>query len=123
MDNIIQDFSLQLLLILGVLFYMAIIFLALKKGMLAVKYAIIWILSGLALLLFAMVPYSLMVLRDLVSIVDPVHFIFMLVLIFLLFNVLAISIIVSGFTKRITKLIQTTARLEKRVRELEGDDR
>ncbi len=113
---------LQLLLICGVIVYIAIIFYALKKGRLAVKYAIIWLLSGLALLIFSLAPYVVLVLGDIFRIIDPVNFVFLLIFVFLILNTLALSIIVSGFSTKLTKLNQTSALLEKRIRELEGED-
>ncbi len=115
-----QEFTLQVALTAGVLLYIVIIFYALKKGKLAVKYAIIWLLSGLALLIFTLAPYTVLVLGDIFRVIDPVNFVFLLVFIFLIFNTLALTSIVSGFNIRITKLNQTTALLEKRIRELEG---
>ncbi len=114
-----QEITLQIALTAGVLFYIAIIFFALKKGKLAVKYAIIWLLSGLALLIFSLAPYTVLVLGDIFRVINPVNFVFLLVFLFLIFNTLALTAIVSGFNTKITKLNQSTALLEKRIRELE----
>ncbi len=118
-----QELTLQIALTAGVLLYIVIIFYALKKGKLAVKYAIIWLLSGLALLIFSLAPYTILVLGDIFRVINPVNFVFLLVFIFLIFNTLALTIIVSGFSTRITKLNQSAALLEKRIRELEGKDK
>ncbi len=116
----LDEIILQVVLIFGVVLYLAIIFYALRKGKLAVKYAIVWLLSGLALLIFSLAPYIILVLGDIFRVIDPVNFVFILIFVFVILNTLALSIIVSGFTTRITRLNQTSALLEKRVRELEG---
>ncbi len=121
MYNIFESYFLQALLIAGVLLYLIIIFSALKSGKLAVKYGIIWIISGVVLLIFAIFPYPLSVLSNILRLVNPSILVYLLLFVFLVFNTLALSIIASGFSRRITRLIQTIAILEKRVRELEGE--
>ncbi len=115
----LEELTLQVVLILGVVVYLAIIFYALRKGKLAVKYAIVWLLSGLALLIFSLAPYIILVLGDIFRVINPVNFVFILIFVFVILNTLALSIIVSGFSTKITRLNQASALLEKRVRELE----
>lgn len=117
-----MELTLKIALITGVVIYLFIIFVALKAGKLAVKYAIIWLISGFIMLLFSVARYTLLVLGDIFRVIDPTNFVFLLIGIFLIFNTLALSIVVSGFSQRITKLIQSSALLEKRLRELEGED-
>ncbi len=116
-----EQATLQFVLIAGVIFYIVIIFYALKKGKLAVKYAIVWLLSGFALLVFSIVPHVVLIMGDIFRVIDPVNFVFILVFVFLILNTLALSMIVSGFSTKITKLNQHGALLEKRIRELEGE--
>jgi len=60
------------------------------------------------------------VLRDIFSIEMPVNLVFTLLFIFVLLLLLSLSIIVTGFSARINKLVQTQALLEERVRRLEA---
>ena len=53
----IMENNFRLALIFGVLVYLSFIFFLLKKKKLSVQYCIIWLFSGLALLLFALFPY------------------------------------------------------------------
>ncbi len=122
MNSIFESTILQCLLIFGAIIYLIIIFAVLKNGKLAVKYAIIWIISGILLLLLAVFPYPLLVLSNILNIVNPSILVYLLVFVCLIFNTLALSVIVSGFSRRITRLIQTIAILEKRVRELEKEN-
>lgn len=109
----------QTALIAGALVYLLIVFYLLKKQKLAVQYAIIWLISGFVLLLFAIFPYIVLVLSDILHVLNPVNFIFLVTLCFVLLILLSLSVAVSGFALRIKRLTQNAALLERRIRELE----
>lgn len=107
-------------LIVGVLIYLLVIFYLMKKEKLSVKYSIIWLISGAVLLLFALVPYVVLVMGDILHIINPVNFVFMIAFVFVLFILLSLSAAASGFAERIKQLAQKQALLEARVRKLEA---
>ena len=109
----------QAALIAGALLYLLIVFYLLKKQKLAVQYAIIWLISGFVLLIFALFPYVVLVLGDILHVINPVNFIFLVTLCFVLLILLSLSVVVSGFALRIKRLTQNAALLERRIRELE----
>lgn len=113
------DLTLRLDLFLGAAVFLAAILWLLKKGRLTVRYSIIWLMAGGALLLFASFPYIVLVLRDWLNMEMPVNVVFTLVLAFVLLLLLSLSTIVSGFAEKLKRLAQENALLEKRVRELE----
>ncbi|MFQ9902114.1 MAG: DUF2304 domain-containing protein [Ruthenibacterium sp.] len=113
------DLTLRLDLFLGAAVFLAVILWLLKKGRLTVRYSIIWLMAGGALLLFAVFPYIVLVLRDWLNMEMPVNVVFTLVLAFVLLLLLSLSTIVSGFAEKLKRLAQENALLEKRVRELE----
>ena len=113
------DLTLRLDLFLGAAVFVAVILWLLKKGRLTVRYSIIWLMAGGALLLFAVFPYIVLVLRDWLNMEMPVNVVFTLVLAFVLLLLLSLSTIVSGFAEKLKRLAQENALLEKRVRELE----
>ena len=113
------DLTLRLDLFLGAAVFLAAILWLLKKGRLTVRYSIIWLMAGGALLVFAVFPYIVLVLRDWLNMEMPVNVIFTLVLAFVLLLLLSLSTIVSGFAEKLKRLAQENALLEKRVRELE----
>lgn len=113
------DLTLRLDLFLGAAVFLAVILWLLKKGRLTVRYSIIWLMAGGALLLFAVFPYIVLVLRDWLNMEMPVNVVFTLVLAFVLLLLLSLSNIVSGFAEKLKRLAQENALLEKRVRELE----
>ena len=109
------NLALRLDMFLGAVVFLVVILWLLKKGRLTVRYSIIWLMAGGALLVFAVFPYIVLVLRDWLNMEMPVNVIFTLVLAFLL----SLSTIVSGFAEKLKRLAQENALLEKRVRELE----
>ena len=106
-------------LLVGVLLYLGVILWLLKKNRLTIRYSIIWFLIGFVLLIFALFPYIVLVLRDLLQVELAANLVFLLVLAFVLMILLSLSSIVSGFSEKIKRLSQHNALLERRVRELE----
>ena len=112
------NLTLRLDMFLGAVVFLVVILWLLKKGRLMVRYSIIWLMAGGALV-FAVFPYIVLVLRDWLNMEMPVNVIFTLVLAFVLLLLLSLSTIVSGFAEKLKRLAQENALLEKRVRELE----
>ncbi len=119
--TLINDNMLQALLIAGSFTLLSMIIYLIKKEKLEVKYAIIWLVFSVVMIFFAFFPYIVYVLGDISGVVNPVNFIFMSQIIFILLILLSVSAIISGFSKKIKKLAQSIAILEKRVRELETE--
>lgn len=115
------DPSFRLALIVGVLIYLCIIFFLLKKRKLSVQYCIIWLISGFVLLLFALFPYIVLVMGDILRVINPVNFVFMVILGFILLILLSLSSAVSILNEKNKSLTQNAALLERRIRELEHE--
>lgn len=114
-----MQLTLKILLVAGSFCLLFMILFLLKKDKLEVKYAIIWLLFSCVMVIFSIFPYIVYVLGDITHIVDPVNFTFLTQIIFILLILLSVSAVISGFSKKIKKLAQSNAILEKRVRELE----
>lgn len=110
---------LRILLIIGAIVYLGIILFLLKRKKLNVQYSIIWLASAVVLILFALFPYILAVLRDITGIEVVANLVYMLLFMFVILLLLSLSTIVTGFATKIKRLTQTQALLEKRIRELE----
>ena len=109
----------QAFMILGALVLLVIIFVLLKHGKMTVKYSLLWLCLSLVLLVFALFPYVVYVLRDLMGVEMPVNLVFMLMFCFVLLVLLSLSIAISQLAEKSKRLTQENAILEKRVRELE----
>ncbi|MEG2054478.1 MAG: DUF2304 domain-containing protein [Oscillospiraceae bacterium] len=108
-------------LIIGVLIFLAVILLMMKKHRLSVKYAIVWLVAAFVLLLFAAVPSILIFIRNFLKVEVVSNLVFMIVIAFMLLIILGLSSTVSKFAEEIKKLTQNAAILEKRVRNLENE--
>ncbi|MEE0800931.1 MAG: DUF2304 domain-containing protein [Gemmiger sp.] len=112
----------QFFMILGALVLLVIIFVLLKKGKMTVKYSLLWLALAVVLVIFAVFPYVVYVMRDLLDVEMPVNLVFMLMFCFVLLVLLSLSIAVSQLAEKCRRLTQANALLEKRVRDLESKD-
>ncbi|MEG0804343.1 MAG: DUF2304 domain-containing protein [Pygmaiobacter sp.] len=113
--------GLRVALIVGVFLYLGLIFFLLKQKKLSVQYCIIWLFSGFVLLLFALFRPVVLILGDILHIINPVNFVFMVLIAFIMLILLSLSVAISGLTSKNHALAQNLALLERRVRELEAD--
>lgn len=110
---------LQLYMILGAVILLAMIFCLLKRGLMSVKYSLLWLLLAVCLVIAAAVPYTVFVLRDLLDVQMPVNLIFLLMFCFVLVVLLSLSVAITQLAEKCKRLTQANAILEKRVRDLE----
>ena len=115
--------ELQLFMVLGALVLLCIIFTLLKRGLMSVKYSLLWLLLAVALVIAAAFPYVIYVLRDILSIEMPVNLVFLLMFCFVLVVLLSLSIAITQLAEKCKRLTQANAILEKRVRDLEEKNR
>ena len=111
--------QLQFFMILGALVLLATIFALLKRGLMSVKYSLLWLALAVGLVVFAVFPYVVYVLRDLLDVEMPVNLVFLLMFCFVLVVLLSLSIAISQLAEKCKRLTQANAILEKRVRDLE----
>ena len=113
------DKTLQFLLILGAVGLFLFIIWLIKKNKIEVKYSIIWLAFSVVMVAFAICPYIVLVVGDITGVANPVNFVFLTQIIFILLILLSVTAVISGFSRKIKRLAQTNALLEKRVRRLE----
>lgn len=106
-------------LVIGILFYLMIIVMLIKKEQLNLKYTLLWLFSALALIVLAVVPQFPSFIAKVMGIATPSNAIFVIEGLFVLLILLSLTSIVSTQMLRIRRLTQTQAILEKRIRELE----
>ena len=109
----------QCCLIVGILIYLGVIVVLLKKQKLNLRYALTWLLMAFVMLLVAVFPQIITAISRLLGVASDVNTVFVLQGLFVLLILLSLTSIVSKQTNRIRKLAQTQELLEKRVRELE----
>lgn len=106
-------------LLLGIVFYLIIILVLIKKERLNLKYTLLWFYTGIVLLILALVPQLEVWMSELLGIRTPANTIFIVEALFSMLIILSLTSIVSLQMLRIRRLTQTQALLEKRVRDLE----
>ena len=106
-------------IIVGILFLVMMIEL-IRKNRVALKYALLWLLSGVLMLLFAIFPQLLDRMARMIGIYSPVNALFAVLLCCGLVLMISFSVIMSGNKKAIVRLTQEISLMENRIRELEG---
>ena len=114
-----MNLNLRLFLVICILVYLGIIINLLRKKKLNLKYTLIWLFSGIIMLVVSIFPQIINFLSSVIGIVDVTNAVFILEGMFVLVILLSLTSIVSHFNDRNRELIQKVALLEKRVRELE----
>ena len=112
-------YRLILVLIIALVLFFAIVLLLLKYKKLALKYTLLWLLTGVSMLFLVLCPGVLQKLADLVGIQSGMNLLYVFLLAFVIIILMSLTSICSGQNARIRELIQTVAINEKRLREAE----
>lgn len=111
--------SLRIVLSIALLLYYICIFYFLKKKSLTLKYTLLWLFTGLVMVLVVIFPQVLETVLHAMGIVELTNGLFGLVCFALLIILLSITSIVSMLNDKLRKLVQQCAMYEKRIRDLE----
>ena len=110
---------LRVVLLLCLMLYFFVIIKLLRKKNLLLKYCLLWLLVGAVMVILVLFPNMLILLCQLVGIVGGMNGLFTFALGFVFVLLLSFTVIVSRQSNKIKTLIQESALLEKRIRELE----
>ena len=110
---------LTITLLLGVLFYLTVIIALIKKEQLNLRYTLLWLFSGVVMMILAVFPQVASFIAGCMGVETPANAVFVIEALFALLIILSLTSVVSNQMLRIRKLTQTQAMLEKRVREVE----
>lgn len=110
---------LKVSLLAAVLVFFIIVLSMLKRRRLALKYTLLWLLTGVVMLIFVAFPELLQSLAGFIGAQTLMNTLYLLIIGFILVLLMMLTSIVSKQTERIAFLAQANAILEKRVRELE----
>lgn len=114
--------ELRILLIVMAVIYFAIVLFLLKKKSLILKYSLIWFLSSVVLLVFAIFPQIVGFFARLLGIASETNAIFLVVIFFILLLLISLSVIVSRQHKQIKTLIQEVSLLKKEIKDKENEE-
>lgn len=111
--------SLRIFLCIAIAVYFVILVVMLKRSKLSLRYALLWIISGLGMVFFVAFPTVVFRASALIGISNPVNAIFFLFACFTMVMMLSLTSFISGMSVKNLRLTQNQALLEERVRELE----
>jgi hypothetical protein len=106
--------------LLATLGLLGVIFAAIRRERLSVRYSLLWIFSGLGVLLFSGSRRLLDLLAEALGIFYPPSALFLLGTFFILVLLFHLTVVVSGLKARETRIGQELALLRRRLEELEG---
>ncbi|WNX84089.1 DUF2304 domain-containing protein [Agathobaculum sp. NTUH-O15-33] len=112
--------TLRVAMLIAIMIYFALLLHLLKKKSLNLKYTLLWILSGILMLLLGIFPQFINWFAGLVGIYEPTNALFAIIFFCIIIILMSLTSIVSKMNEKIKRIIQTIALLEKRVRELES---
>jgi hypothetical protein len=115
--------SLRIFFIAGIVIFISIILLLLRKKNLNLKYTLLWLFSALVLLVVSIQPNIVYLISKIIGIEAPVNTVFVIGSIFTLLLILSLTVIVSHLNNRIRKLTQEIALLDYKLRDLVKHDK
>ena len=113
--------KLQAAMLIAVGLYFLIVLKLLRQKTLNLKYTLLWLASGVIMLILAVFPQILGWFAALVGIYEPTNALFAFMFFCVIIILMSITAIVSKLNEKSKRLIQSVALLEKRVRELEEE--
>ncbi len=113
--------QLKMVLIAAIAAFFIIVLMLLKRRRLALKYTLLWLLTGVVMLVLVSFPELLLLIARLSGIQSVMNTLYMMLLAFVLILLMMLTSIVSKQTERIRDLAQSNALLEERLRALEAE--
>ena len=111
--------SLRLTILLGIGFYFVILIALLRKKRLSLRYTLLWLFSGLVMLVLTIFPQLLDVISGIIGVEVQTNALFAILFFCMLIILVSITSIAAKQNEYIKRLVQQTAQLEKRIRQLE----
>ena len=106
-------------MLVAVALYFLIVFRLLKRKNLNLKYTLLWLFSGIVMLVLALFPQILSWVSELVGIYTPTNALFAFTFFCVIIILMSLTAIVSKLNEKSKRLIQSLALMDKRIRELE----
>lgn len=115
--------KLRISLILALIVYFTLILILLKKREISLKYTLLWLFAGLCMGILVIWPESLRILIRGIGIENSMNGLFVLAIAFVIIILMSLTSIVSKQNEKIRSLTQALAITEKKVRDLEENQR
>lgn len=112
--------TIRIAILLAIAVYF-ILFVLLKKRRLTLRYTLLWLFSGAAMLVLVLFPKLLERLTNLLGFRVQSNALFAILLFFTLLIMISLTSIISRQDEYIKRLVQNVALLEKRVKDIESE--
>ena len=107
-------------LVVGLLIYFFIILILLKYKEISLKYTLLWLLSGLLMVLLVIFPSLLLGISHALGFQSSMNGLMVMGVAFIIMIIMSLTSIVSKQSRKIRNLVQYSAMLEKRIRDIEN---
>ena len=107
-------------LVVGLLIYFFIILMLLKYKEISLKYTLLWLLSGLLMVLLVIFPSLLLGISHALGFQSSMNSLMVMGVAFIIMIIMSLTSIVSKQSRKIRNLVQYSAMLEKRIRDIEN---
>lgn len=109
---------LQVILFLVSIAAFCFIFKLIAKGVLQLKYSILWLVVGILFTIMAVFPKILDIIAEVLGVVTPVNALFLIGYIFLLVLIFSLTMAVSKYSDKVRELAQQIALLKKEIEKI-----
>lgn len=115
--------KLQIFAIVAILIFFVALINLLRKNQLALKYSLLWLFSGLVMLILAIFPGVLDWFANLIGVYSAVNALFAVLICIGVLLMISFTVIISREKQEITRLVQEMAAIDKRLRDLEEKEK
>lgn len=110
---------LSIFLYIAIISFFICIFYLIKKKLLTLKYSLMWLFSGIVVLLIILFPEVFSSLMMKLGIINPSNGLFAICIFLFMMMLLMLTSVISKLNAKIKRLIQSMGIIEKRIRDLE----
>ncbi|MFP3153683.1 DUF2304 domain-containing protein [Lachnospiraceae bacterium ZAX-1] len=114
-----MSFRTQIIIAVAILIVLIIICNFIRKNILDLKYALVWFMVGIIILILDLFPGIMEKMAAYLGIQLPINMLFFLGFCFSLLIIFVLTIVISGLSRRVKKLTQEIALLDKKIEELQ----
>jgi len=118
-----MNLSLKIFLLISLFAFLIVIFRFLTSKRLNLKYTLIWMISVAGMIVIVIFPRLIDTISHAIGVASSVNTVFLLAGLFSLVIIFTLTVIVSHINTRIYKLAQMQSIVEKRLRELEKNEK
>lgn len=112
------NFKLQIILILGTIFFIGLIILLLRKEKIELKYVLLWFFLGMILIVLSCVPPVTIIFARFIGVGLPVNAIFLVIIFLILLILLSLTVVISRLNRNNIRIAQEISLLRLEIIEL-----